>query len=938
MLQNQIIVDLSKEQFDFSALQNINEIKTLRFENYTTKIEIPLAINDYPNITELKFIGKSGHPFVTPQNLEKCIHINVLIVWNFDERSEMKLMPQLEEFHTTVENVQKETCEIATLFPNLKRLLISGPISHTKLKNQKLANETGNLSSLEELHLRSLGLTILPKNFGNLKNLKALVSSDNNFNGFPEVITELKNLESLKFSQRFSKLPDSLPDLKKLKILHLNTQIFLNVLGERNIKLTPIPEVLGKLENIEDLDLGNTPIMDITPILSLKKLKKLNLQSTFLKNCNGFSNFLMLEELNLNRNYYLRNFDGLKGLPIKKLDLSNNYMETIDFISSLESLETLDISYSTHIKDFSPIYTHPAIKELNAENEIIKKWEQRAEYSKLVTVDDIISQLESDNLSQFEEAILQLSKHVEANFSSNNNPLAGYFGIRPEMTEMTPIKVLDTAIEKHLKNISEDSLVTIFGMTFKNVGYDNYNAALLVLGEIIARKNSTTQEQIIEKFLKACENYSAGHRFYENTVHDILLDDLFAQFTSEALYKLLKGLKSDMLSVQDGDNMATLFVPAFQNTKDEKLQEKLLAVLFDFNNETRCYLYENYFNELLEQIYNVVSPEFKALILIKKEENKEEETIIRLLNNLKKENLPLLIEKLENGIYEDIVYEYMYTIIDNCRQTVLSEINIAKMINILIKTNQKESLPDFILSQYQTQSADKIIDFLKIQLEEKKIETTDAFKVTKNRITTQISTNEHLEALKIYEDFIVNNCNIDYDQVYSIEINTLLDLFFSTDPIYSNEELSLVLEKIKTIAKKVANEIEYPQLGRNTFSFIQSKKYSQVKQVFDAIYPKVKEIKEDLILSYNIVNSIMLKDESYFDVLFSEVQKSKQVERAILAFNLTCGFAHFDRKKEMLFYVKESIRLGKKKQQFLEDTDFEKYWQDADFLRAIEAK
>lgn len=65
MNQNQLTIDLSKEQFNFSAIPNLHEIITIRFENYTDKIEIPLAINEYPNITILKFIGNQVEMYLT---------------------------------------------------------------------------------------------------------------------------------------------------------------------------------------------------------------------------------------------------------------------------------------------------------------------------------------------------------------------------------------------------------------------------------------------------------------------------------------------------------------------------------------------------------------------------------------------------------------------------------------------------------------------------------------------------------------------------------------------------------------------------------------------------------------------------------------------------------------------------------------------------------
>lgn len=46
MNENQLTIDLSKEKFNFSAIPNLHEITSIRFVNYTDKIEIPIAIKD----------------------------------------------------------------------------------------------------------------------------------------------------------------------------------------------------------------------------------------------------------------------------------------------------------------------------------------------------------------------------------------------------------------------------------------------------------------------------------------------------------------------------------------------------------------------------------------------------------------------------------------------------------------------------------------------------------------------------------------------------------------------------------------------------------------------------------------------------------------------------------------------------------------------------
>lgn len=938
MKENQLTIDLAKEEFNFSELSNLNEITSIRFDNYTDKIEIPLSINDYPNITELYFSGTKEDLYQTPDNLEKLVYIKKLTLWSYCDFTKMQPMVHLEKLDVVVKNTEEDTRNIVALFPNLKSIEIWG--GH--LKNQNLPNEIGNLTLLESLHLVSCGLENLPKSFVNLKKLKELNLRGLPMNTFPEVITQLENLEILEISQPLAKLPDELSNLKNLRKLNLNSALNganMDVAGSffnEKIYLKPIPEVIGKLKNLEDLNLAICGVFDITPILPLKKLKKLNLQYSALKNCDGFSNFKTLEELNLETSYDLINVDGLNALPLKKLNLYSCHSESIAVISSLAALEELHIRSCNYIRDFSPLYSHSGIKKLKANEEIVKKWKKRDQYNKLPELDLIIAELKTNEPEQFEKAILYLSKHVNANYSEENNQLAGYFGIKAKDEEITEIEILDTAIQKHLKNLSDKTLVTIFGMTFKSVGDDNYNAALLVLEEIIARKNTETQKQVIKKFYKACKYYDAGHRFWSYTVHDQLIDVLFAQFTSEALYELLKKASTDMLNSQGGDQMEDLFIPAFQNTKDEQLQEKLLNVFFEYEKEARGYYGKSYFDQLLQQISDVGSAELQNLILKKKEESKEQEQWLTLLENLNEDNFPAVIDQFVSQKTENCNEDDFYKIIYAAQKVFLPELSLMTLLNLMIKDGKNSDLSGVLIFQYHKKAPEKIIDFLKVQLDKNNFSSIDAANTLRSIITKLSDSNVPLSELEIYENFLVNHCNMSFDQVYNIEIGRFLNSFFNHDSYRSDKDISWTLENVKAIALKMEGEISYSDLSFKTYLLADSEEFERVKQVFEVLYPKTKELKEESLLFYNIIAAIKLNNEPYFELLYKEVQKTEKISEVLLAYNLSCGLAHFGRKEKMLVYIKESIRLGKTKQQFLDDTDFEKYWEDADFLVAIE--
>ncbi len=80
----------------------------------------------------------------------------------------------------------------------------------------------------------------------------------------PEKISELKGLELLSISRSgLESLPEQLNSLTNLRVLKLE-----------NLKLMQkLPSVIFELENLEELYLTGTPLLEISA--SLKKLKKL---------------------------------------------------------------------------------------------------------------------------------------------------------------------------------------------------------------------------------------------------------------------------------------------------------------------------------------------------------------------------------------------------------------------------------------------------------------------------------------------------------------------------------------------------------------------------------------------------------------------------------------------------------------------------------------
>jgi len=95
------------------------------------------------------------------------------------------------------------------------------------LSNQDLTSLPNNLledTSITELDISNNQISgSLPSQIGQLKNLRTLNASNNNFTGIPAEIGQLSNLEIINFSNnQLTGLPNELGNLTNLQILDLS--------------------------------------------------------------------------------------------------------------------------------------------------------------------------------------------------------------------------------------------------------------------------------------------------------------------------------------------------------------------------------------------------------------------------------------------------------------------------------------------------------------------------------------------------------------------------------------------------------------------------------------------------------------------------------------------------------------------------------------------
>jgi len=226
-------------------------------------------------------------------------------------------------------------------FTQLKELVLSGDWNDTESLPSAL-EIIYSLTTLEVLKMNEFVDPVKLKNLTQLRILHIRMHRD----PFLKSLKYFKNLEELDLGQSAIK---SLRRLRKLK--HLK-KLVLPVM-ERNIGDLSF---LGELENLEVLSMagirydpiGIEPeeIIDISPLLKLKKLRELNISTTFIKDIRVLGKLTTLESLTTGGNNVV-SLDTIKGLVnLKKLEFRSDHEKNrnLDGLSEMKALRSLKLS------------------------------------------------------------------------------------------------------------------------------------------------------------------------------------------------------------------------------------------------------------------------------------------------------------------------------------------------------------------------------------------------------------------------------------------------------------------------------------------------------------------------------------------------------------------------------------------------------------------
>eukprot|EP01134_Creolimax_fragrantissima_P005628 CFRG5628T1 len=245
-----------------------------------------------------------------------------------------------------------------------------------------------DLSSMEILHLESVGLTKIPREVPLIKTLNHLVLSKNDVDSLPKTLSNLDKLETLiarrnKLTQRETRLEHPkmrVLDLSYNKLAYVPTDIFtmrnLVVLSLQHNHIKTLPgELFMDLLNLQSLDLSHNSIETFPPqIRRLSELVSLSIAHNPLEYANLRTLCALTRLTSLDLSYTSRTLSNMPEQlgeleALEVLDLSGNTLTAIPAcLYLMDHLQKLYLSQcaiaSFRIPDDSAIWPHLIVLDL----------------------------------------------------------------------------------------------------------------------------------------------------------------------------------------------------------------------------------------------------------------------------------------------------------------------------------------------------------------------------------------------------------------------------------------------------------------------------------------------------------------------------------------------------------------------------------------------
>jgi Leucine-rich repeat (LRR) protein len=584
------------ESLDDKLAELTDELAELQLRNVPPGLVLPERLLELPRLRTLGMSGKDDK-LVIPALVER-LPVVELKLWDC-HASDVPVLPTLRHLWIVLADPAAEVPILAERFPQLTELDIWG--SH--LESGELPDAIARFSELATLELVSCGLRTLPEALAELPALRTLVVRGCPMTQFPVVLTRMPRLAALELRAHLAGLPPAMRDMTGLRTLDLghalNKGAMLSSFDDTS-KLKPLPRVLGELERLERLVLDCCGVVEVSALRTLVNLRALSLQWAAITSVDDIAELGELEELSLEHCDRVRDLAPLaRCAKLRVLNLSHTEPRSLDVIRDLPALRQLNIE-GIEAKRIDAIFEREL--ELTAGDEVLERYAARAKLRALPPIDRIVGDLAADSASVVEAALDHLATWAVASSTRDHNAILAAFGIAPAHVEeedegdddddfdddddesdedddddelpdegddaqqTRALPALDRALTRQLGAIAPAVLAKLFGALFHTTR-DDFIAARRVAHELARRGDDAAQLAMIDAFIAACEHYDAGHR-EGGRVHDALIDDVFPRLRPPALAKLLAWAGDGHLEENHGDDLFALFRPALREARD----------------------------------------------------------------------------------------------------------------------------------------------------------------------------------------------------------------------------------------------------------------------------------------------------------------------------------------------------------------------------------
>ncbi|XP_060187201.1 TMV resistance protein N-like isoform X3 [Lycium barbarum] len=296
---------------------------------------------------------------------------NKLTILNLSFSENLIRTPCFSETPNLKRIILKSCLSLVEVHPsigNLKKLIF---LNMENCKNLKILLSSIQMESLESLNLSGCEkLGEFPEIRGNMELLSELLLGRTTIWELPSSIGRLIGISllDLRSCKNLVRLPASITEMKKLKILIL----------KGCLKLAAFPENLGDLEELEELYAGNTAIWKLPDSVGeLSRLKVLSLRRGRKVKCRYSRNLKF--PISLNCLLGLKSLDlsgcntsGEQICPLRyltsllELNLSRSKLTSLPSIADFPRLRYLNITHCQELKELPKL--PPSIKELYAED------------------------------------------------------------------------------------------------------------------------------------------------------------------------------------------------------------------------------------------------------------------------------------------------------------------------------------------------------------------------------------------------------------------------------------------------------------------------------------------------------------------------------------------------------------------------------------------